>query len=323
MTGTIPPVWLMRQAGRYLPEYREKRKSFSKFFDLVFSPKDASQVTLQPINRFGFDAAILFSDILVIPYALGQEVDFENGVRLGPLPKKKLNDKAVLEKLCPIFETVERTCSALPQTTPLIGFAGAPWTVLCYMLGGTSRDHFAKTRKIVFENSPLAEQWLSILEHITSLYLEKQIQAGARAIQIFDTWACLVPLGEQNKWLIEPVSKIVSHIKKKYPTIPVIFYAKGAHHTKKTFLKSTQTDAISVDSKVDLNKIKKLNMVIQGNLDPKILVAGGKKLFEETEKIIKPLKNSSFIFNLGHGILPETPLENVSSLLMHLRQGHV
>jgi uroporphyrinogen decarboxylase len=319
-----PPVWFMRQAGRYLPEYREVRKQTGSFMDLCFNPDKAAQVTLQPIERFGFDAAILFSDILVIPYALGQGVSFEEGKGpiLTELPSwNGLNLTNILPKLEPVYEAATLVKKQLPSNTPLLGFAGAPWTIALYMLEGEGSRDFAKAKTRAFSNENEFDALLDILVTAITQHLEAQIKAGVDALQIFETWASLCPSTHFDKWVIEPTRKIVSNLRKSYPDLPIISFPKGvgSQLVKYTGL---GISALSLDISVSpqwarLNLPRSL--ILQGNLDPLLLVAGGKPLFEAICNIHDQMRDRPYIFNLGHGILPQTPIQHVEECITWVR----
>jgi len=317
-----PPLWIMRQAGRYLPEYREVRKEFSHFLDLVFNSEKAAEVTLQPIKRFNFDAAILFSDILVIPYALGQEVSFDGGVKLSSFNNKMfLEETQFLNKLKPIFETTRLVRKDLSKDKALIGFAGGPFTVLCYMLEEKSTPNFPKALSKAFQEEEAFQRFLSLVTEATVVYLLAQIEAGANAIQLFETWAGCVPFTHQEKWLIKPLKTIVRKVREKHPNFPIIAYIKGASGFLKTYVQETEITALSLDGTYPLEETHTFNTVIQGNLDPLIVMAGGSVLENSVKLIKESMKGRSHIFNLGHGILPQTPLEHVEQLVSFVRNS--
>lgn len=325
-----PPVWLMRQAGRYLPEYREVRRNVSGFLDLCYTPELAVEVTLQPIRRYGFDAAILFSDILVVPDALGQPVRFEEGEgpRLDPIQApdglSRLNLKGFHEHLRPVYETVRRLSQALPEETTLIGFSGAPWTVATYMVeGGGSRD-FASTRGWALADSEGFGALIDIVVEATTEYLCRQIEAGAEAVQIFDSWAGVLPESEFRQWVIEPTAQIVSILNKRFPDVPVIGFPRGAGVMYRRFVEETAVDAVSIDQTVPLQwaaeHLQPL-VTVQGNLDPLLLLYGGDAMARGVREILTALGDGPFVFNLGHGIVKETPIEHVEQLVDMVRGG--
>jgi uroporphyrinogen decarboxylase len=324
-----PPIWLMRQAGRYLPEYREVRATAGGFLNLCYTPKFAAEVTLQPIRRYGFDAAILFSDILVVPDALGQKVEFMEGEgpRLEPI-----RDAAALAKLDPrkagakydiIADSVSRIRAGLTDETALIGFCGAPWTVATYMINGKGSTDQATTRLFAYRERAMFKQLIDTLVSTSIDYLDRQVKAGANVIQIFDSWAGTLPEHEFDQWVIEPNMAIIAGLKKLHPTVPVIGFPRGAAASKaKSFRDRTGIDGIGCDTAMPLSDMVALSKdghVVQGNLDPLLLVAGGQPLANRTREIVDALEGRPFIFNLGHGIVPETPPENVAQLVKLVR----
>lgn len=325
-----PPVWLMRQAGRYLPEYRAVRARGGSFLDLCYSPEQAAEVTLQPIQRFDFDASILFSDILVIPDALGQQVWFEEklGPMLSPVIQKRSDlelldiDRAV-ERLKPIYETVRLLRQRLPEHVCLIGFAGAPWTVATYMVAGAGSKDQASARLWAYRDPEGFRVLINILVDITSKYLIGQVQAGAEVLQIFDTWAGSLPEPEFREWCIKPTKEIIRRVKMVFPDISIIGFPKGAGFLYRDYAIDTHIDGISMDTALSLeyaHKELQPMITIQGNLDPLLLVMGGKSMLVEAERILRLMGNRRFIFNLGHGIVPETPPENVMELVEFIKQ---
>jgi uroporphyrinogen decarboxylase len=315
-----PPVWLMRQAGRYLPEYRELRAKAGGFLDLVFNPELASEITLQPIRRFGFDAAILFSDILVVPHFLGQSVEFleGEGPKLGPLNVNEL--KADMSKALPIFETIRRVKQQLPAECTLIGFAGSPFTVAAYMVEGGSSETFDKTRDFSRANPAGFEKLIDKIIGVTLDYVEGQIAAGAEVIQLFDSHA-----GQANnfqRWVIEPTAALVMILKAKYPHIPIIGFPRGATTQLPAYAVYTGVDALGLDQSVKLNWVADnlpKRLVLQGNLDPQLLVTGGPDLLSATDTILDYANKRPFIFNLGHGVDKTTAPEHVDDLVKHIR----
>ena len=328
--ATPPPIWLMRQAGRYLPEYREVRAKVASFLDLCLNPKLAAEVTLQPLRRFPFDAAIVFSDILIVPYALGQKVAFVEGEgpRLEPVGDGKaiasLDREAAEKALAPVYETIELVVSGLPETVPLIGFCGAPWTVATYMVeGGGSKDQ-AKARLLAYSDPASFERLIDLLVEVSAGYLVQQARAGARALQIFDSWAGCLPEDGFERWCIAPTRRIVERVKREVPGTPVIGFPRGAGLLAERYATETGVDAIGCDTGQPLGFIKdrlQTHLPVQGNLDPVLLVAGGAALDGRVEAILAALASGPFIFNLGHGILPETPLEHVARLVHLVKAG--
>jgi len=329
-TVTPPPVWLMRQAGRYLPEYREVRSRVGGFLELCYTPELAVEVTLQPIRRYGFDAAILFSDILVVPDALGQAVRFAEGEgpKLEPVRDAadlgRLRSDGLHEHLAPVYETVARLSRELPQEVTLIGFAGAPWTVATYMVeGGSSRD-FAAVRGWSVGDPDGFGKLIDIVTRATAEYLCRQIEAGAEALQLFDSWAGVLPDDAFERWIVEPNARIVSIVKRRFPDIPIIGFPRGAGVLYERYVEATGVDAVSLDTTVPLKwAAQRLQpkVTVQGNLDPLVLLAGGEALERRTREIVATLGKGPFVFNLGHGIVKETPPEHVTRLLQAIRGG--
>lgn len=321
------PIWFMRQAGRYLPEYRELREKAGSFLKLCFSPDAAKEVTLQPLKRFPeIDAAILFSDILVVPLALGYDLDFKQGE--GPILEKanleqlrELHPDSFLKTLSPIFETIALTKKELPHGKALLGFAGAPWTVATYMIeGGGSKDHSC-AKKTAFSFPKKVDTLISVLIDATFLYLREQIIAGVDAIQLFDSWAGILPEPYYDRWVVCPIKELVSRIKREFPEIPIIIFPKGNPSFYWKFF-SLEGCALSLDSVVDFSHIKKVspkNMALQGGLDPSLLVAGGEEMFFEAERILRSFQDRPYIFNLGHGMTPDVPISHVKDLIQFVK----
>lgn len=323
-----PPVWLMRQAGRYLPEYRAVREKAGGFLDLVFNPELAAEVTLQPIRRFGFDAAILFSDILVVPHALGQTVSFAAGE--GPLldPIKDRNgfqrltseiDHAVL---APVYETVRRVKAALPPTVALLGFCGAPWTVATYMIAGRGTPDQAPARIFAYQDAAAFDVLMDVLVEASASYLVRQLQAGADAVQIFDTWAGVLSPEQFGRWCISPTRRIVTMVRLQVPGAKIIGFPRGAGSQLPRYLAETGVDAVGLDWMIDRDFAREQVQSaapVQGNLDPLALLAGGTALDRAVDAVIDSFAGKSFIFNLGHGILPETPIAHVERMLRRVR----
>lgn len=326
-TVTRAPFWFMRQAGRYLPEYRELRAKAGGFLSLCYTPEWAAEVTLQPIRRFGMDAAILFSDILVIPQALGRDLRFETGEgpKLPPITKREeiesLDINRVETFLAPVFETVSRVRAGLSTEKTLIGFAGAPWTVACYMIeGGGSRD-FQSVRQFALRDSDSFSLLLQKLTEATRRYLVAQIEAGAQVIQLFDSWAGVLPEAEFARYVIEPTKTLVSALKSTHPHVPVIGFPRGAGAMAGIYARETGVDALGVDYTQPLDQMKKLQdiCVVQGNLDPLLLAENLEAALAQAKKIRRVLGETSFIFNLGHGMLPHTPVAHVEALCNYLK----
>jgi len=327
-----PPLWLMRQAGRYLPEYRETRARAGSFLDLCYTPELAAEVTLQPIRRFGFDAAILFADILLIPQALGQGLAFRenegpvlDAIR-GAAELTRLNPQGIHAQLGPVYEAVARIKTELPPDCTLIGFAGAPWTVATYMLEGRGSTDHAAAKTWAFGNPAGLTALLDILVEATVAYLDRQIGAGAEVVQLFDTWAGVLPEAEFRRFCIEPVRRIIGRLKEKHPAIPVIAFPRGAGVLLDGYAAATGADALGLDYTVPLGWAHDhlwSKTVVQGNLDPRLLVVGGPALAEGVQRLLQAFPGRGHIFNLGHGIVPETPLRHVEELVRLVKGSEV
>ncbi|MEY9721134.1 uroporphyrinogen decarboxylase [Sinorhizobium fredii] len=323
---TPPPVWLMRQAGRYLPEYRATRATAGSFLDLCYTPDLAVEVTLQPIRRYAFDAAILFSDILVIPDALHRNVRFEegHGPRMDPIDTDgiaRLKADGVSTHLSPVFETVSRLRRELPEETTLLGFCGAPWTVATYMIAGRGTPDQAPARLFAYRHPKAFEQLLAFLADVSADYLVEQIDAGADAVQIFDSWAGVLGEDEFARFAVEPVRRMIASVRARRPSAKIIAFAKGAGLLLKEYRRLTGADAIGLDWAVPLSFAAELQKdgPVQGNLDPMRVVAGGVAMESGIDRILDVLGNGPLIFNLGHGITPEADPENVSALVARVR----
>lgn len=326
-TVSPPPIWLMRQAGRYLPEYKETRAQAGGFLDLCYRPDLAEEVTLQPIRRFGFDAAILFADILLLPQAFGQKLWFETGEgpRLEPIADvdglKTAQD--VHDVLNPIYETVKRLSRSLPPETTLIGFAGAPWTVATYMIAGQGTPD-QKPAHDLLAADPVG--FFRIIDRIvegTIEYLSHQIKAGAEVVKLFDSWAGSLKDSDFDKVCIEPNRRIVEAIKERHPGVPIIGFPRGAGERSVDYAKSTGVNCIAIDQSMD-PKWARDNLqpicAVQGNLDPSLMVGDGSELSTHVEHLIKCLGGGPYIFNLGHGITPDADPDNVKKLISLVRQ---
>ncbi len=329
-TMASPPIWLMRQAGRYLPEYREVRAKAGSFLDLCYTPKFATEVTLQPIRRYGFDAAILFSDILVVPHGLGQDVWFvENeGPKLSPIRTvdglAALDPERMIERLAPVYLTVESVATSLPKETALIGFAGAPWTVACYMVEGAGSRDFATVKTFAYRDPEGFAALIEILVEATAKHLCEQIRAGADVVQIFDSWAGVLPDGAFRRWVVEPTKALVSRIRETFPDTPIIGFPRGAGILYTEYAARTGVTAVSLDTTVPAvwaAEQLQSRMPVQGNLDPSVLLAGGICLDDGIGEILETLGSRPFVFNLGHGIIKETPPEHVAALVSRVRSG--
>ena len=323
-----PPVWLMRQAGRYLPEYRKVRAEAGSFLDLCYNPDFAVEVTHQPIRRYGLDAAILFSDILVVPHGLGQQVAFKEGEGpvLTPIGSAMdldgLSSLNLLTKLAPVLETVRRLSSSLPAETTLIGFSGAPWTVATYMIEGGSSKDFAKTKRMMWQQPELFARIMDLLIAATATYLSAQVDAGAEVLQIFDSWAGALPEAEFRRWAIGPMVQLVEILRAKHPGIKIIGFPKGAGIMYRDYVLATKVDGVSLDWTVPLDWAAECLQpltTVQGNLDPILVAAGGDVLDLAVDHLKAKLAKGPFIANLGHGIIPSTPPENVDRLVKRLR----
>jgi uroporphyrinogen decarboxylase len=327
LNGTVTPrvpFWFMRQAGRYLPEYKAVRATTSGFLDLCFTPEKAAEVTLQPLRRFDMDAAILFSDILVIPYGLGVDIRFVEGEgpRVGLTNNQAaieaLDLSTVREKLQPVAETVKLVRKNLPEGAALIGFAGAPWTVACYMLQGKSGKEFEVARLFALAEPVLMKQLIDTLVTATADYLSMQIEAGAQAIQIFDSWAGLLTPNQFETWVTEPTVRLVKLMREKYPHIPIIGFAKGAGTSLSHYAKKTQVHCIGVDQHTPMDYAIAARahekQAVQGNLDPLLIASNKDEAVRETKSILETMKTTPSVFNLGHGFIPSTPIENVAAV---------
>lgn len=331
-TVTPPPVWLMRQAGRYLPEYRALRAEAGGFLDLCYTPAKAAEVTLQPVRRFGVDAAILFSDILVIPQALGQDVRFEEdeGPRLAPLRDRGRLSTLTLDgaadgfaaTLGPIYETVARVSEVLPAGCALIGFAGAPWTVATYMVeGGTSRE-FHHVKRWAFGDPDGFDTLIDMLVEATVQYLSHQVAAGAEVVQLFDSHVGVLPEAAFERWVLAPAQRIVRALKSEYPALPIIGFPRGAGPNYLRYARESGVSAVGLDSAVPLNWAKSMVqplLPVQGNLDPVYLLQGGSAMDAAVGEVLAALGNGPLVFNLGHGVIKETPPEHVAALIARVR----
>ncbi|RWN01608.1 MAG: uroporphyrinogen decarboxylase [Mesorhizobium sp.] len=325
-TVSPPPLWMMRQAGRYLPEYRETRRRAGSFLDLCYNPDLAVEVTLQPIERFGFDASILFSDILVVPHALGRDVRFEEGrgPLLTPISATEiaaLDGETFHVNLEPVYETVRRLRTKLPDETTLIGFCGAPWTVATYMIAGHGTSDQAPARLFAYREPAAFLQLLNVLADHSAAYLIRQIEAGADVVQIFDSWSGVLDEASFEAFCTRPVAEIVRQVRAVHPNIPIIGFPKGAGAHYRSYRQKTGVTGLGLDWTVPLTTAKELQRdgAVQGNLDPLRLVAGGKALADGVDAILKALADRPLIFNLGHGITPETPIAHVEAMVKMVR----
>jgi uroporphyrinogen decarboxylase len=325
---TVPPVWLMRQAGRYLPEYRALREKAGGFLDLCFNPQLATEVTLQPVRRFGFDAAILFSDILVVPLALGRKVWFVEGEgpRLEPLTDAQalmsLRAKMDENVVAPIYETVRRVKSELASNTALIGFCGAPWTVATYMVAGQGTPNQSPAKMLAAREGEAFQYLIDCLVDASAEYLARQLEAGADVVQIFDTWAGSLPADDFERWSIQPTRRLIEKLRAKRPGAKVIGFPRGAGRKIPRYVGETGVDAVSLESGIDrvfAREEIQTRVPVQGNVDPQILLAGGGALDREVDAVMEAFSGGPFIFNLGHGILPTTPIAHVEQMLKRVR----
>lgn len=323
-----PPLWLMRQAGRYLPEYRELRAKAGGFLDLCYNPEWAAEVTLQPIRRFGFDAAILFSDILVIPHALGQKLWFAQGEgpRLEPVADvarfEEIREEIDPDVLAPVYETVRRVKAALPAGTALIGFCGAPWTVATYMVTGRGTPDQGLAKELFRRDPSLFAKLIDRLVVNSAAYLNAQIAAGVDAVQIFDSWAGSLGSEDFQRWCIEPTRRIVDLVRARHPQAKIIGFPRGAGAGIPAYVRETGIDAVGVETEIDRSFVREAIqplVPVQGHLDPQLLRAGGPELDREIEAIRAAFGDSPFVFNLGHGILPDTPIAHVERLVELVR----
>lgn len=321
------PVWLMRQAGRYLPEYRALRERKGGFLDLATDPESAAEVTLQPIRRFGFDGAILFSDILMVPFALGQDLRFEAGE--GPRLSPPLADSAlaalarVPARLEPVYATVEKVAASLPPATTFLGFAGSPWTVSTYMVAGQGSREQGEARRYAYRDPAAFHAIVEAISAMTVDYLSRQIDAGVEAVQLFDSWSGSLSPAQFERWVIAPTAGIVAALKARHPEVPIIGFPKGAGGKLPAYARETGVDAIGLDETVDpawADSELPAGLPVQGNLDPLALIAGGEALESAVDRILSSLAGRPHIFNLGHGILPDTPIAHVEKLLQLVRR---
>ena len=325
---TIPPIWLMRQAGRYLPEYRSIRDKAGGFLDLCFNPELAAEVTLQPIRRFGFDAAILFSDILVVSLALGRKVEFlaGEGPKLEPLGDAAglatLRESVDEDVLAPVYETVRRVKGALDQRTTLIGFCGAPWTVATYMVAGTATSDQAPARVLAYRDPKAFEQLIDRLVDASINYLVGQLKAGAEVVQIFDTWSGVLGPEQFERWCIAPTQKIVAGVRRQISDAKIIGFPRGAGAMALPYVEMTAVSAIGIDWAFERSIARDAlqpRVPVQGNVDPMALLAGGAALDREVDDVMKELGDGPLIFNLGHGITPQADPANVAALVERVR----
>ena len=323
-----PPIWMMRQAGRYLPEYRATRERAGGFLDLCYNPDFAIEVTLQPIRRFGFDASILFSDILVVPHALGRDLRFEEGrgpvmTPIGADEIGKLDGRSFHEKLSPVYETVRRLRDELPGETTLLGFCGAPWTLATYMIAGHGTPDQAPARLFSYRHPDAFRKLLDILADWSAEYLIRQVEAGADAVQIFESWAGVLDEASFAANCVAPVRRIVGKVRQAFPDVPIIGFPRGAGSLYDGYRAETGVTALGLDWSVPLSQARVLQQqgAVQGNLDPMRLVAGGRALDEGVDAIVASLGDGPLVFNLGHGVTPDTPVEHVARMVEWVRSA--
>jgi uroporphyrinogen decarboxylase len=317
----------MRQAGRYLPEYRALRREAASFLDLCYTPELAVEITMQPVRRFGMDAAILFSDILVVPDALGCAVRFEDGVgpRLTPIRAvedlEPLELDGLLERLAPVYETLRRLREEMAPETALIGFAGAPWTVAAYMVEGETSKDYARVRTLALRDPVFFGALIELLIEATTAHLLAQIDAGAQVMQLFDSWAGVLPEPEFRRWCQAPAARIVATLKGARPDVPVIAFPRGAGPLYPSYQDAVAADGLGLDTTVPLGWARDAlpEVCLQGNLDPIALLVGGPTMRAEAERIVAALAGSRFVFNLGHGVLPETDPDSVAVLVDYIK----
>lgn len=323
-----PCFWFMRQAGRYLAEYREVRAECGDFLSLCYAPRQAAEVTAQPIRRFGMDAAIIFSDILVIPHAMGRDLSFAagEGPRLNPVTTYQDAESLHQETdafLEPVYEAIRQTRQMLPPETSLIGFAGSPWTLACYMLQGRGGEEFVKARAALYEDPAMIKLLLARLVDAVARHMCNQVRAGADVLQLFDSWAGLVPSSWQEEAIYRPTAEIVRRVKKEFPHIPIIGFPKGIGNGLSGYVRITGVDGVGIDSFTSLDEACKAvpeQCLIQGNLDPLLLASSKEETLAYAAQIMEKMRQRKFIFNLGHGIVPQTPVHHVAALSAFLKE---
>jgi len=323
-----PPIWLMRQAGRYLPEYRAIRATTKSFLEFCYTPDKAVEVTLQPIRRFGLDAAIIFSDILVVPDALGQKVWFEEGegpkleALTDPSQFGRLSRARIADHLAPVYEAIRQTRAALPAETALLGFAGAPFTLACYMIEGSGSKDFAKVKQWAYGHPESFRLLIDLLVEAVVDHLAYQVDAGVDAVQLFDSWAGVLPEEQLFHWSLDPMVRIAKGLRERHPGIPVIAFPRAVGPAMLMYRRPDTFAALSIDTGIGAHwaaKELQPHICLQGNLDPIMLVAGGAALEREATRILDKLGHGPFVFNLGHGVVPQTPPDNVARLVEIVR----
>lgn len=323
-----PPVWLMRQAGRYLPEYRAVRATTRSFLEFCYTPDKAVEVTLQPIRRFGFDAAIIFSDILVVPDALGQKVWFEEGegpkleALTDPAQFARLSRARLADHLAPVYTAIRQTRAALPAETALLGFAGAPFTLACYMIEGSGSRDFAKVKKWAYGHPESFGLLIDLLVESVIDHLSNQVEAGANGVQLFDSWAGILPEEQLFRWSLDPLVRIAQGLRERHPDVPILAFPRAVGPAALMYRRPDSFSALSLDTGIGAHwaaQELQPHICVQGNLDPIMLVTGGAALEREARRILDKLGHGSFIFNLGHGVVPQTPPEHVAQLVEIVR----
>ncbi|GAB4386008.1 uroporphyrinogen decarboxylase [Albidovulum sp.] len=330
-TLAVPPIWMMRQAGRYLPEYRATRARAGDFLSLCYTPELAAEVTLQPIRRYGFDAAILFADILLVPQALGAELWFETGEgpRLStvttPAELAALKPAAAVhDHLAPVYETVRILARELPREVTLIGFAGAPWTVATYMIAGRGTPDQAPAHRLLREDRATFAALIDLITEATVEYLSAQVAAGAEVVKLFDSWAGSLAGQDFEDFAVAPARRIIAALKERHPGLPVIAFPREAGERYAGFARATGADCVALDQSVDAGwaaRHVQCDGCVQGNLDPALLVSGGEDLVREARRIVRAFSGGPHIFNLGHGITPDADPENVTRMIAAVRQA--
>ncbi len=313
------PIWLMRQAGRYLPEYKATRAKAGSFMGLALNPELAAEVTLQPVRRFDMDAAILFSDILIVPYGLGQQLDFVEGEgpKLEPITNKlpAFNEANFFARTQNVFSTVRLCVGQLNEHTAMIGFAGSPFTVACYLFGGTSKDGFKTSLERAAQDPAFFTQTLNVLADATVFYLSQQIIAGAEVVQLFDSWSGLAPAEKFAEWIIHPTQRIVAGVKKLHPHTPIIGFPRGSGERTKNYAAAVNVDAISIDENTQISWAEKnIRQPLQGNLAPGVMAGDQKTMLAAAQTVMQQMTRP-YIFNLGHGLTPDVPPDNVAALV--------
>jgi uroporphyrinogen decarboxylase len=323
-----PPIWLMRQAGRYLPEYRAVRATTKSFLEFCYTPDKAVEVTLQPIRRFGFDAAIIFSDILVVPDALGQKVWFEEGegpkleALTDPSQFGRLSRARIADHLAPVYEAIHQTRAALPSETALLGFAGAPFTLACYMIEGSGSKDFAKVKKWAYAHPESFGLLIDLLVEAVVDHLAYQVEAGVDAVQLFDSWAGVLPEEQLFHWSLDPMMRIAKGLRERHPEVPVIAFPRAVGPAMLMYRRPDTFSALSIDTGIGAHwaaKELQPHICLQGNLDPIMVVAGGQAMEREATRILDKLGHGPLVFNLGHGVVPQTPPDNVARLVEIVR----